>query len=142
MPKGFLNYEHLLIATCEKTNFVYAIPLKNKKTQTIADALIHRVFLLTGPPTKLSIDQDSALTSQVITEVLRSLQCTMQIISPWNHGSSKAERQIQTIGNMISKHLTEKGSSWPLYAMISTYAMNTFASNALQGLSPFELVFA
>ena len=142
MPKGFLNYEHLLIATCEKTNFVYAIPLKNKKTQTIADTLIHRVFLLTGPPTKLSIDQDSALTSQVITEVLRSLECTMQIISPWNHGSSKAERQIQTIGYMISKHLTEKGSSWPLYAAISAYAMNTFASNTLQGLSPFELVFA
>ena len=142
MLKGFLNYEHLLIATCEKTNFVYAIPLQNKKTQTIADALIHRVFLLMGPPTKLSIDQDSALTSQVITEVLKSLECTMQIISPWNRGSSKAERQIQTIGNMISKHLSGKGSSWPLYAAMSAYSMNTFASNALQGLSPFELVFA
>ena len=142
MPKGFLNYEHLLIATCEKTNFVYAVPLQNKKTQTIADALIHRVFLLTGPPTKLSIDQDSAQTSQVITEVLKSLECTMQIISPWNHGSSKAERQIQMIVNMISKHLTGKGSSWQLYAVISVYAMNTFASNTLQGLSPFELVFA
>ena len=142
MPKGFLNYKHLLIATCEKTNFVYAVPLQNKKTQTIADALIHMVFLLTGPPTKLSIDQDSALTSQVITEVLKSLECTMQIISPWNQGSSKAERQIQMIGNMISKHLTGKGSSWPLYAAISAYAMNTFTSNALQGLSPFELVFA
>ena len=66
----------------------------------------------------------------------------MQIISPWNHGSSKAERQIQTIGNMISKHLSGKGSSWPLYAAMSAYSMNTFASNALQGLSPFELVFA
>ena len=142
MLKGFLNYEHLLIATCEKTNFVYAIPLQNKKTQTIAEALIHRVFLLTGLPTKLSIDQDSALTSQVITEVLKSLECTMQIISPWNHGSSKAERQIQTIGNMISKHLSGKGSSWPLYAAMSAYSMNTFASNALQELSPFELVFA
>ena len=142
MPKGFLGYEHLLITTCEKTNFVYAIPLQNKKTQTIADALIHRVFLLTGPPTKLSIDQDSALTSQVITEVLKSLECTMQIISPWNHGNSKAERQIQTIGNMISKHLNGKGSSWPLYTTMSAYSMNTFASNALQGLSPFKLVFA
>ena len=136
MPKGFLNYKHLLIATCEKTNFIYAIPLQNKKTQTIAEALIHRVFLLTGPPTKLS------LTSQVITEVLKSLECTMQIISPWNHGSSKAERQIQTIGNMINKHLSGKGSSWPLYAAMSAYSMNTFASNTLQGLSPFELVFA
>ena len=45
------------------------------------------------------------------------------------------------IGNMISKHLSGKGSSWPLYATISAYAMNTLASNALQGLSPFELVF-
>ena len=142
MPQGILKYEHLLIATCEKTNFVYAIPLQNKKTQTIADALIHHVFFLTGPPSKLSIDQDSALTSQVISEVLKSLECTMQIISPWNHGSSKAERQIQTIGNMISKHLSHKGASWPLYASMSAYAMNTFTSNALQGLSPFELVFA
>ena len=141
MPKGFLNYEHL-IATCEKTNFVYAIPLQNKKTQTIAEALIHRVFMLTGPPSKLSIDQDSALTSQVITEILKSLECTMQIISLWNHGSSKAERQIQTIGNMISKHLSGKGSSWLLYVAMSTYSMNTFVSNTLQGLSPFELVFA
>ena len=40
------------------------------------------------------------------------------------------------------KHLTQKGTSWPLYAAVSAYAMNTFASTALQGLSPFELVFA
>ena len=142
MPMGIVYYEYLLIATCEKTNFMYAIPLQNRKMQTITDALLHCVFFLTGPPTKLSIDQDSALTSQVIKELLTSLECTMQIISPWNHGSSKAERQIQTIGNMINEHLTAKGASWPLYASLSAYAMNTFASTALQGLSPFELVFA
>ena len=100
------------------------------------------MFFLTGPPTKLLIDQDSALTSHVIKELLTSLECTMQIISPWNHGSSKAERQIQTIGNIKNKHLTAKGVLWPLYESVSTYAMNTFASTALQGLSPFELVFA
>ena len=142
MPMGILYYEYLLISTCEKTNFVHAIPLQNRKMQKIADALLHRVFFLTGPPTKVSIDQDSALTSQVIKELLTSLECTMQIISPWNHGSSKAKRQIQTIGNMINKHLMQKGASWPLYAAVSMYAMNTFASTALQGLSPFELVFS
>ena len=52
------------------------------------------------------------------------------------------ERQIKAIGNMINKHLTQKGASWPLYAAVSAYAMNTFVSTALQGLSPFELVFA
>ena len=36
----------------------------------------------------------------------------------------------------------QKGASWPLYAAVSAYAMNTFVSTALQGLSPFKLVFA
>ena len=108
---GILYHEFLLIVTCEKTNFVHAIPMQNRQTETIANALLHWVCCLTGLPTKLSIDQDSALTSQVIKELLTSLECTMQIISRWNHGSSKAERQIQTIGNMINKHLTQKGAS-------------------------------
>ena len=30
---------------------------------------------------------------------------------------------------------------WPLFAMIVAYTMNTFASEALSGLSPFQLVF-
>ena len=42
----------------------------------------------------------------------------MQIISPWNHGSSKAERQIQTIGNMIKKVLTAKGANHGLYMQL------------------------
>ena len=141
MPMGIIYHEYLLIATCEKTNFVHAIPMQNRQTETIANALLHRICCLTGPPTKLSIDQDSALTSQVIKELL-TMECTMQILSPWNHGSSKAKRQIQMIGKMINKHLTQKGASWPLYAAVNAYAMNTFTSTALQGLSPFELVFA
>ena len=92
---GIIYHEFLLTATCEKTNFVHAIPMQNRQTETIANALLHCVCCLTGPPMKLSIDQDSALTSIVIKEMLTSLECTMQIISPWNHGSSKAERQIQ-----------------------------------------------
>ena len=30
---------------------------------------------------------------------------------------------------------------WPLFAMTVAYTMNTFASEALSGLSPFQLVF-
>ena len=41
MPLEIVYYKYLLIATCEKTNFVYSIPLQNRKTQTIADTLLH-----------------------------------------------------------------------------------------------------
>ena len=30
---------------------------------------------------------------------------------------------------------------WPLFAATAAYAMNTFASEALNGFSPFQLVF-
>ena len=90
----------------------------------------------------MSVDKDRALTGEVISLLLTAMQCTMQIISPWNHGSSKAERQIQTIRLMITKQLKEKGETWPLYASVAAYAMNTFVSRALNGFSPFEFVFA
>ena len=39
------------------------------------------------------------------------------------------------------KHLWDKGQMWPLFATTAAYPMNTFASEALSGLSPFQLVF-
>ena len=39
------------------------------------------------------------------------------------------------------KHPWDKAQIWPLFTMTVVYAMNTFASEALSGLSPFQLVF-
>ena len=58
------------------------------------------------------------------------------IISLYNHGSSKTERQIKTISGLIHKQLTDKGQRWPIFASKAAYAMNMFASDALNGLLP------
>ena len=39
------------------------------------------------------------------------------------------------------KHLWDKGQMWPLFATTAAYAMNTFASETLNGFFPFQLVF-
>ena len=128
MPEGFDGFKFIVLATCEQTNLLFAIPTKERMGRAVSDTLIHRIFTITGPPQFLSVDKDRALTGEVITTLLKSMNYTMQIISPWNHGSSKAERQIQTIGNMIKKQLIGQGTTWPLYASL--------------GFTPFELVFA
>ena len=69
------------------------------------------------------------------------LNCRLKVISQYNHGSSKCERQIKMISDIIVKHLWDKGQMWPLFAMTAAYAMNTFTSEALSGFSPFQLVF-
>ena len=65
----------------------------------------------------------------------------LKVLSPYNHSSSKCERQIRMISEIIMKHLWDKGQMWPLFTMTVAYAMNILASEALSGLSPFQLVF-
>ena len=140
MPKGIYDYEFLLIAVCEITGFVIVIPLIKHDAISIAHALIDRIFLIFGPPKSLIVDEDRALSSKVMHYVLDALKIDVKCISPYNHGSLKTERYIQTINNLITRHLKDKGKEWPLFVTSCCFAMNTFVSTTT-GFSPYELVF-
>ena len=86
-------------------------------------------------------DEDTAFTSSIVQAILHMLNCRMKIISSFNHGSSKVERKIKTISEIIIKHLWNKGQMWPLFATTASYIMNTIASEALSSFSLFQLVF-
>ena len=79
MPQAFRGYHLLLVITCDQTNFTIAVPLRDRTAQTVAEALIYRVIYLFGPPRQI---------------ILCMLNCRLKVISPYNHGSSKCERQI------------------------------------------------
>ena len=141
MPQAFGGYHLLLVITCDQTNFMIAVPLGDQTAQTVAEALICRVIYLFGPPRQIICDEATEFSSAIIQAILCMLNCRLKVISPYNHSSSKCERQIRTISEIIMKHLWDKGQMWPLFAMTAAYTMNTFASEALSGLSPFQLVF-
>ena len=141
MPHTFGGYHLLLVITCDQTNFTTAVPLRDRQTQTLAEALIYRVIYLFGPPRQIVGDEATEFTSTIVQAILTMLNCRLKVISPYNHGSSKCERQIKTISEIIVKHLWDKGQMWPLFATTTAYVMNSFASEALSGFSPFQLVF-
>ena len=141
MPQAFGGYHLLLVITCYQTNFTIAVPLRDRQTQTVAEALIYRVIYLFGPPRQIVCDEATKFTSAIVQAIIMMLNCRLKVISPHNHGSSKCKRQIKTISKIIIKHLWDKGQIWPLFATTTAYAMNTFASEALSGFSPFQLVF-
>ena len=138
MPQAFGGYHLLLVITCD---FTITVPLRDWQTQTIAEALIYRVIYLFSPPRQIVCDEAAEFTLAIIKAILTMLNCRLKVISPYNHGSSKCERQIKTISDIIVKHLWDKGQMWPLFATTAAYAMNTFASEALSGFSSFQLVF-
>ena len=96
---------------------------------------------LFGPPRQIVCDEATEFTSAIVQAILMMLSCRLKVISPYNHGSNKCERQVKTISKIIVKHLWNKGQMWPLFANATAYAMNMFASEALSGFSPFQLVF-
>ena len=109
MPQAFGGYHLLLVITCDQTNFTIAVPLRDRKTQTTAEALIYRVIYLFDPPRRIVCDEAAEFTSAIIQAILTMLNCRLKVISSYNHGSSKCERQIKTISKIIVKHLWDKG---------------------------------
>ena len=105
IPQAFGGYHLLLVITCDQTNFTIAVPLRDRQTQTVAEALIYRVIYLFGPPRQIVCDDATEFTSAIVQAILMMLNCRLQVISPYNHGSSKCKRQIKTISEIIVKHL-------------------------------------
>ena len=94
MPQAFGGYHLLLVITCDQTNFTIAVPLRDRTAQTIAEALIYRVIYLFGPHRQIISDEATEFTSAIIQAILCMLNCRLKVINPYNHGSSKCERQI------------------------------------------------
>ena len=140
MPMAFGGYKKLLVITCDQTNFTIFTPLRSRDAQSVAEVLIYKVIYLFGPPRQIICDEAAEFTSHIVQAILHMLNCKLKVISPYNHGSSKLERQIKTISDIIVRHLWDKGQMWPLF-VAAAYAINTFASEALNGFSPFQLVF-
>ena len=140
MPQAFRGYHLLLVITCDQTNFAIAVPLRDRTAQTVVEALIYRVIYLFRPPRQIICDEATEFSSAIIQAILCMLNCRLKVISPYNHGSSKCERQIQMITKIIMKHLWDNGQMWPLFTTTAAYALNTFALEALSGLS-LQLVF-
>ena len=141
MPMAFGGYQYLLVITCDQSNFTIVTPLRSRDAQSVAEALIYQVIYLFGPLRQTICDKAAELTSHIVQAILRVLNCKLKVISSYNHGSSKVERQIKTVSDIIVKHFCDKGQMWPLFVTTTAYAMNTFASEALNGFSPFQLVF-
>ena len=125
MPMAFGGYQYLLVITCDQTNFMIVTPLRSRDAQSVAEALTYRVIYLFRPPRQIICDEATEFTSHIVQTILHMLNCKLKVISPYNYGSSKVERQIKTVGDIIVKHLWNKGQMWPLFVTTTAHAMKT-----------------
>ena len=75
MPQAFRGYHILLVITCDQTNFMIAVPLRDRTVQTVAEALIYRVIYLFRPPRQIICDEATEFSSAIIQAILCMLNC-------------------------------------------------------------------
>ena len=73
MPQAFGGYHLLLVITCDQTNFTIAVPLRDRQTQTVAEALIYRAIYLFSPPRQIVCDKATEFTSAIVQAILTML---------------------------------------------------------------------
>ena len=140
MPKSILGYNCILVCVCEYTNWIKAIPLVDQKAGTIADAIFFRIICEYGTPKAIICGEGPAFTSDLMKMYFHAMNVKPYYISPMNHGSNRAERDIRTLNDIICRNLTGIGEKWPLFVLPSCWAMNTQVSQ-VTGFSPYEMVY-
>ena len=80
MPTAFGGYQYPLVITCDQTNFTIITPLRRRDAQTVAEALIHRVIYLFGPPRQNIFDKATEFTSHIVQAILHMLNCRLKVI--------------------------------------------------------------
>ena len=140
MPHSRMGYEHILVCTCEISNWIIAVPVQDTTAPTLFEAIFYRLICWFGSPKTMITDEAGSLKGEVMNELCDKLQIQHILISPENHGSNRTERYIRSLSDRLVGYLKETGSEWPLFVYPCAYAMNTFVS-VVTGYTPYEMVF-
>ena len=122
--KGF---RYIFIVIDNFSKYLWAIPLKNKYSQTIANEFSNIITKSKRKPRKLESDRGSEFYNNIFQNFLKSKN--IQHYSRFtDKGPSIAERVIRTVRNLLKKPVFEKGKAdWvsELPSVIKQYN-NTF----------------
>ena len=104
------NYRYIFIIIDNFSKFLWAIPLKNKYSQTITNEFSNILSTSKRKPTKIESDRGSEFYNSIFQNFLKSKN--IQNYSRYtDKGPSIAERVIRTIRNLLKKPVFEKGNA-------------------------------
>ena len=73
MPSGIGGYHKLLVAVCEISNYVVAVPLIDEESSTIFEAVFYRITCVFGNPKTLIVDEAATLDSHFMRAMHKAL---------------------------------------------------------------------
>jgi hypothetical protein len=120
------------------TRYMHAIPLRNQKSETIANELL-KLFTFIGLPESIAADGQSSLNSQLMRGLHSQLGIKTQISTPYHH-VGLAKRYNRVIGNMLKAFIDTARRDWDRLLPYFCLAQNQLRNPTL-GEAPSTLVW-
>ena len=134
------GYQYVLTCIDGFSKWVTAIPLRNKKANTVARALYERVFTL-GHPARLHSDQGPEFINETLEELCKLFIINKSMTTAYHpQGNAYAERIHQFFKNALSAFVRHDQRDWDVYlpALINVYQDSIHES--LGGYSPSQVM--
>lgn len=132
---------HILSVIDMFTKYAIAIPLKDQKAETIADALFKLVFTKFGLPKEILSDEGTNLKGHVVQKLCDKFG-VKRLFSSAHHpqANGQVERFNQIIGDTLALTYNERKNDWDEHLDAVTFAYNMTVQDSI-GLTPQELLF-
>jgi len=140
-PLSRKGYRYLLTAICGFTKYLVCVPIRDKVSVTVADALMRHLYLVYGAPEILVHDQGGEFWSDVMTRLAELLDIQPSKITSHRPNSNGVEERVHgTLHSMFGKLVSQNQRDWCELVPYIMYAYNT-TSHSSTSFSPFYLMY-
>jgi exodeoxyribonuclease III len=141
LPESDDHNVYLLTIVDTFSRWPLAIPLPNKKADTIAAAIYKHLVAVHGCPEELFSDQEATLLSEAVNTMCKNLgikRITSSCYAPWQNGH--VERFHRFLGASLSIYASENKRDWDRWVdcILFTYRVSVHSQT---GESPYRIIY-
>ena len=135
------GYSSILVITDHFTKFAVAVPTRNQKATTTAQALVQKFILPYGIPRRLHSDQGANFESKVVKEMCKVLNIKKSRTTAYHpEGDGLCERFNSTLLNLLRTLDPGQKVRWADHIAGRVHAYNA-TIHETTGYSPYHLLF-
>jgi transposase InsO family protein len=134
------GYKYLFTAIDAYSKYVILQPIRNKEAETVAQAILDRIFYRWGACETLHSDQGSEFNSCLLAEITRQMNVCKTRTTPYRPNcNGQIERMHRTLHDCMAKLVTENQSDWSRLIPYAEFVFNS-SIHASTGFSPYFIM--
>ncbi len=143
IPKGSVTgYDVILVMTDYITKWTAAVPIKNAKADTVAEAVYENWIVTLGPPEGIISDGGKEFTAKELwKEIYDIFKIKKFSATPYHQQTNgQCERFNRTMSGMLAKYIGEDQKDWEKYLKTCVWEYNV-SIHSTTGESPYFMIY-